>query len=142
MFRTHEGLPIGSGHCWSPEDTNPPIYTSGRNSLHPSFAPKCTHAYAVSKSGASRLVRHLRTSSTSAGPGFAYGRALDQAFARLIRGRRIRAFSIVPSVVVQTKDTPSDIMGGNGSTWRSGLVSSALAKTGLGVDVTSTVAQA
>lgn len=135
MIRTHEHLPIGSGHCWSPEENSkPPIYSNGRSSLHPSVAPKCTHAYAVSKSGASRLIRHLRTAPTSGGTAFAYGRALDQAIVRLIKGRRIRAFSVVPSVVVQTKDGPSDITSGNGSAWRDVLVDSVLAKIGLGMD--------
>jgi len=139
--------------------------------LHPSFTPKCTHAYVISRSGAARIVRHLRSTSrgsfshsssmgndstftaeTSTGSqgsnssdrkasarrvqepsirglSFAYGRALDQAFVRLIQGRRISAFSIVPSVVVQTKESPSDIApGGNGSAWRDVLRDSTLTR--------------
>ena len=130
--------------------------------LHPSFTPKCTHAYAVSRSGAARIIRHLRStaaglfmrsSSTENGTdrtvetetgsqgsahkvrlsmhglSFAYGRALDQAFVRLIQGRRISAFSIIPSVVVQTKESPSDITpGGNGSSWRDVVRDSALTR--------------
>jgi hypothetical protein len=65
----------------------------------------------------------------AAGLTFAYGRALDQALVRLIQGRRISAFSMVPSVMVQTKDGPSDIMpGSNGSSWRDFLNQSALAR--------------
>lgn len=112
--------------------------------------PKCTHAYAVSRSGAERIVRHLRSTSSGSltshpqdahyntgskrasgtiGPSFAYGRALDQAFVRLIQGRRISAFSIVPSLIIQTKESPSDITpgsGGKGSAWRDALKDSAL----------------
>lgn len=65
------------------------------------------------------------------GPSFAYGRALDQAFVRLIQGRRISAFSVVPSIVIQTKDSLSDITpgnGGNGSSWRDELKDSALTR--------------
>lgn len=149
--------------------------------LHPSLTPKCTHAYAVSRAGAARLVRHLRSVSyypkpSSADPsweqprndhpgdnmpgtnhsdgaesgddhsealssppfgslGFAYGRAFDQALVRLIQGRRISAFSMVPSVIVQTKDGPSDIMpGSNGSAWKDVLNDSALARMELALD--------
>lgn len=166
-----------TGHCGSPhEDFFPPLplaeipdhlIVSNDTSfarLHPSFAPKCTHAYAISRTGAARLVKHLRSTSTSLdrsasathdpkknpndthrsrtlrhrsksrsklarsarGLGFAYGRALDQAFVHLIQDRRISAFSIVPSVVVQTKESPSDITDGNGSSWRDTLRDSGL----------------
>lgn len=175
-----------SGHCWSShEDTFPPLplttapdYPDSSDSghqpfpfrLHPSFTPKCTHAYAISRSGAARIIRHLRSTSlglftplssnknkndttaerstgsqdsdfthrhvptqrvqpTISGPSFAYGRALDQAFVRLIQGRRISAFSIVPSIAIQTKESPSDITPrGNGSTWRDVLRDSALTR--------------
>jgi len=124
--------------------------------LHPSLSPKCTHSYVVSKSGANRIIRHLRTTANRSyysdrseahlngnaiqdkipscrdgrcgGTPFAYGRALDQALVRLIQGRRLQAFSIVPSLIVQTKDSPSDIMRGNGSSWKDELVDSALGR--------------
>ena len=136
-----------------PDNTSHKSYTFA---LHPSVSPKCTHAYVVSKSGANRIIRHLRTSanrssypdlseaylngnatqdetpscrdSRCSGTPFAYCRALDQALVRLIQGGRLQAFSIVPSLVVQTKDSPSDIMHGNGSRWRDELVDSALGR--------------
>ncbi|KAF8330318.1 uncharacterized protein EI90DRAFT_3060255 [Cantharellus anzutake] len=159
------------GHCWSPGEgtrtalrsvtilnysdyTNHKEATSYTFALHPSISPKCTHAYAVSKSGANRIIRHLRTTATHfphfhhsganhrgietqhqgpfchdvpcGGTPFAYSRALDQALVRLIQGHRLRAFSIVPSIIIQTKDVPSDIMRGNGSSWKDELVNSAL----------------
>jgi hypothetical protein len=46
--------------------------------LHPSHAPKCTHAYILSRTGARRLWMHLRYEP------FAYSRALDQAIAWLV----------------------------------------------------------
>lgn len=137
------------------------------------MAPKCTHAYVVSRSGAARIVRHLRSTisefpgfkkdgqegtppvkaaansdqpyshdnnegAARRGPSFAYGRALDQALVRLIQGRRISAFSIVPSVVTQTKEGPSDIaLGGNGSAWRDMLEDSALTRLRGGGDPTT-----
>ncbi|OBZ79568.1 hypothetical protein A0H81_00264 [Grifola frondosa] len=116
-------------HCWSNESYHPalpmdlPLSSSTFESvsvttLHPSFGPKCTHAYALTRTGARRLLLHLRH------PPFAYSRALDQAFAWLILSGRLKAFSVVPSVVVQRKVFQSDIdkgRNGLGSTWRDQL---------------------
>lgn len=88
------------------------------SSLHPSRAPKCTHAYAVTRAGARRLVEHLRYVP------FAYSRALDQAYSWLILSGRVRSYSVVPSLVVQRKVVASDIdpgASGVGSHWRESL---------------------
>ncbi|KAH8992105.1 hypothetical protein EDB92DRAFT_1797781 [Lactarius akahatsu] len=112
------------GHCWSDESQFPPLRNislrlpSGRmasSALHPASAPKCTHAYVLSRTGARRIVAHLRH------PPFAYSRAIDQALSWLVLSRRLRAFSIVPPVVVQRKISGSDVMPGLGSAWRSRL---------------------
>ncbi|TFK81726.1 hypothetical protein K466DRAFT_462253, partial [Polyporus arcularius HHB13444] len=114
------------GHCWSNEARYPALRARGakasglypKMSVHPSFAPKCTHAYAVSPAGARRILLHLLY------PPFAYSRALDQAFAWLVQTGRLRAFSVVPSLVVQHKLTGSDIDGGEnglGSGWKDRL---------------------
>ncbi|CCL98941.1 uncharacterized protein FIBRA_00948 [Fibroporia radiculosa] len=117
------------GHCWSNESYHPPILdvqtklSGGTIGIHPSFAPKCTHAYALTRTGARRLWLHLRH------PPFAYSRALDQAFAWLVLSGRLRAFSVVPSLVVQRKVVGSDIDGGGtgvGSTWREHLMNGVL----------------
>ncbi|KAG1814557.1 hypothetical protein EV424DRAFT_1348738 [Suillus variegatus] len=116
------------GHCWSNESfysalpssqVMSPLYDLPRRShIHPSYSPRCTHAYALSLSGARRLLQHLRY------PPFAYSRALDQAFSWLIESGRLRAFSVVPSVVIQRKVLSSDIFPGSGvgSAWREHLV--------------------
>jgi GR25 family glycosyltransferase involved in LPS biosynthesis len=121
------GLPVGGwdvvflGHCWSNEAHHPPLAsTTGltknhTSTLHPSHAPKCTHAYLLSRPGARRLLALLSR------PHFAYSRAIDQAMAWLVKTKRLRCFSVVPSLVVQRKDGPSDVQGGNGSGWREGL---------------------
>ena len=126
------------GHCWSNESyypalertphrynndlrlsgnisdsENPPL---PRTRLHPSLSPKCTHAYALSSTGARRLLLYLLY------PPFAYSRALDQAFAWLVISERLKSYSVVPSVVVQRKVGGSDVMSGNGSTWKDELV--------------------
>jgi hypothetical protein len=112
------------GHCWSNESQFPPLrrislqLPSGRfaqSALHPSSAPKCTHAYVLSRIGARRVAAHLRH------PPFAYSRAIDQALAWLVQSGRLRAFSIVPPVVMQRKIAGSDVMPGLGSTWRDEL---------------------
>jgi len=117
-----------SGHCWSnesfyselpsPRFTSPSYDAPTRSHIHPSYSPRCTHAYALSLSGARRLLQHLRY------PPFAYSRALDQAFSWLIESGRLRAFSVVPSVVVQRKVSSSDVSpeSGVGSAWREHLL--------------------
>ncbi|KAJ7064965.1 hypothetical protein C8F01DRAFT_1128944 [Mycena amicta] len=109
------------GHCWSNESYYPaiPILHKEHNTLsrlHPSNAPLCTHGYAVSPAGASRLLVHLTH------PPFAYSRAIDHALAWLVQSGRIQAYSVVPSVVVQRKIGSSDVMpDGRGSAWRESL---------------------
>lgn len=103
------------GHCWSDESYYPSLTEFTDTNLHPSHYPKCTHAYALSLSGARRLLQHLRY------PPFAYSRALDQAYAWLIRSGRLSGYSIVPSLIVQMKSGNSDILPGSGSEWREGL---------------------
>ncbi|CUA77768.1 hypothetical protein RSOLAG22IIIB_06775 [Rhizoctonia solani] len=110
------------GHCWSAEDTYPALRS--HDQLHPSHSPKCTHAYALSRKGARRLVQLLRD------PSVAYGRPLDAAFLDLIQSNLLNAYSVHPSIVIQTKDTPSDIFPGNGSRWRDVLQMPALSGTG------------
>ncbi|EJT99078.1 hypothetical protein DACRYDRAFT_82988 [Dacryopinax primogenitus] len=106
------------GHCWSAEQTHPSFPEAP--AIRPSYTPKCTHAYAVSRRGAYRLIRHLRA------PAFAYSRALDQAYVYLIQRKRIKAFSFYPSIAIQTKDLSSDIFPGNGSSWRDLLADSTM----------------
>ncbi|KAI9445538.1 hypothetical protein H4582DRAFT_1916072 [Lactarius indigo] len=117
------------GHCWSDESQFPPLRNitlqlpSGRmasSALHPASAPKCTHAYVLSRIGARRIVAHLRH------PPFAYSRAIDQALSWLVQSQRLRAFSIVPPVVVQRKISGSDVMPGLGSAWRNRLYNGVL----------------
>jgi hypothetical protein len=59
-------------------------------------------------------------------PPFAYSRAVDHALAWLVRSGRLQSFSLVPSVVVQRKVGSSDVMGGQGSKWRDGLIDGVL----------------
>jgi hypothetical protein len=95
-----------------------------QTALHPAHAPKCTHAYALSVSGARRLRAHLRHAP------FAYSRAVDQALAWLVSSGRLNAFSIVPPVVVQRKVGSSDLMLGKGSEWRETLYDGVLVDRG------------
>lgn len=144
------------GHCWSNESFYPAItfpsngssssetqkfdVAQNINTLHPSSSPRCTHAYAVSPAGAARLLAHLEY------PPFAYSRAIDQAYAWLVISGRIKAYSIVGSVVVQVK--PGGWLGrfgkftggegkevGKGDVWRLGSdgegISSSTWKEGL-----------
>ncbi|KAJ3506450.1 hypothetical protein NMY22_g17246 [Coprinellus aureogranulatus] len=118
------------GHCWSNESHHPaisipspkhnhshafdsnaalssegstPSLQSISHRLHPSFAPKCTHAYLLSHTGARKLLLHLNH------PPFAFSRAIDQAISWLVSSGRLKSFSAVPSLVVQRKISKSDI---------------------------------
>ncbi|KAI0034326.1 hypothetical protein K488DRAFT_45627 [Vararia minispora EC-137] len=115
------------GHCWSDEKHHPPLrivappfvianhlHTSAQHNhstLRPSYEPKCTHAYVLSRRGARRLRAYLRFVP------FAYSRAIDQALSWLVHSGRVKAFSVVPPVVVQRKVGKSDLMPGMGSEW-------------------------
>ncbi|KAJ3485800.1 hypothetical protein NLI96_g4684 [Meripilus lineatus] len=126
-----------SGSCWSNESYYPRLGVLSSNltgtlnfedtryktTIHPSRSPKCTHAYAVTTTGARKLLRYLQY------PPFAYSRALDQALAWLIMEDKIKSFTIVPSLVVQRKISASDIDGGPsgfGSSWKERLIDGVL----------------
>ncbi|KAJ3746659.1 hypothetical protein DFH05DRAFT_1523261 [Lentinula detonsa] len=112
------------GHCWSNESFWQAItfpqhndldsskvecsYEGVCNTLHPSHSPRCTHAYATSPPGARKLLAHLEY------PPFAYSRAIDQAYAWLVLTGRLKAYSVVGSVVVQVKGGGTDSTTGNG----------------------------
>jgi len=72
----------------------------------------CLHAYALSLSGANRIFSHLSS------PWLAYTSAVDLALPTLMHFNQINSFSIVPPLVIQRKDGPSDLQKGNGSKWR------------------------
>ncbi|PPQ92131.1 hypothetical protein CVT25_007962 [Psilocybe cyanescens] len=118
------------GHCWSDETRggpvvqNPPSTGAARantsffgSRLYTSTSPKCTHAYAVSRTGARRLLLHMTH------PPFAYSRAIDQAFAWLVESGRIKSFSVVPNLAMQRKVSVSDVMEGGtvNSQWKDTL---------------------
>ena len=114
--RSHMRLTPQTGYCWSDESHNAPIISINETSLHPSYSPQCTHAYALSNRGAQRLLDYLRH------PAFAYSRAIDQAVAWLIRRGHLKSYSIVPPVAIQTREGRSDIWeGDNGSSWKEEL---------------------
>ncbi|KAF8707596.1 hypothetical protein RHS03_04228, partial [Rhizoctonia solani] len=106
------------GHCMSSENENPPV--RGHPHLHPSKHVLCTHAYAVSRSGARKLVRYLRT------PLFAFSRPIDHAVQHFNHHKILNIYSVEPAVVIQTKDTVSDIVDGTGGSQTEWLADSAL----------------
>ncbi|ELU40039.1 glycosyltransferase family 25 domain-containing protein [Rhizoctonia solani AG-1 IA] len=107
-----------SGHCQSHEWGHPKLkYTPA---LHRSTHTMCTHAYAVSKRGARKLVRFLRSER------FAYSRPIDHTFIHLGYHELIKIYSVLPAVVLQTKDNPSDIVAGTGGLKTEFLVDSVL----------------
>ena len=91
--------------------------SSFKSRLYIARKPKCTHAYALSRTGARRLLLHLRY------PPFAYSRAIDQAISWLVESGRLKGFSIVPSLVIQRKVSDSDVIPGKGmgSQWKDSL---------------------
>ncbi|KAI9513148.1 hypothetical protein F5148DRAFT_1159171 [Russula earlei] len=93
------------GHCWSNESRLPPLRNVSLRAPSGRTTPTALHP----------AIAHLRY------PPFAYSRAIDQALAWLVESRRLRAFSVVPPVVIQRKIALSDVMPGVGSTWRDEL---------------------
>ncbi|KAG9127376.1 hypothetical protein FRC07_014540 [Ceratobasidium sp. 392] len=106
------------GHCFSDENTKPPV--RGTPHLHPSTHVLCTHAYAVSRTGARRMIRYLRT------PLFAFSRPIDHAFQHFNWHKILNVYSVEPAVVIQTKDTLSDIVSGTGGEQDEWLADSAM----------------
>lgn len=88
--------------------------------LHPSTEPRCLHGYALSRSGYTEILKYLRD------PWLAYQTAIDTAIPNLIRSDTVASFSVDPSIIIQSKDTPSDIQTGIGSPWRGLLADSTM----------------
>lgn len=88
--------------------------------LHQSTAPSCLHGYAVSHSGALKLLASLSD------PWTAYQSPIDTCIPQLIAQKRLVSFSLVPPLIIQLKDGPSDIGSGNGSAWRGVLADSTM----------------
>ncbi|KAJ7287125.1 hypothetical protein C8J57DRAFT_1495598 [Mycena rebaudengoi] len=107
-------------HCSSDSETLPSLPSSPF--LRPANEPLCTSGYAVTRRGAQRLARHLRSAP------FAYSRPIDHAFVHLVHHQRLHDrhpdpapgtvrsgahfFSVTPPVVVQTYASVSDIVSG------------------------------
>ncbi|KAG8700028.1 hypothetical protein FRC09_006216 [Ceratobasidium sp. 395] len=106
------------GHCQSHEWGKPKLKRAP--ALHRSTHTMCTHAYAISKRGARKMVRFLRSEH------FAYSRPIDHTFIHLNYHDLTINFSILPTVVLQTKDNPSDVEGGTGGLKSEWLVDSAM----------------
>ncbi|KAF8520975.1 hypothetical protein JB92DRAFT_2708583 [Gautieria morchelliformis] len=92
------------GHCHSREWDRPAL--KGAPTLHPASHTLCTHAYAVNRRAAQRMVRRMRSEP------FAYSRTVDHAIQHLSSYREIKVFSVFPQVVIQTYETESDIAPG------------------------------
>ncbi|GAA5946530.1 hypothetical protein JCM3765_000282 [Sporobolomyces pararoseus] len=103
------------GHCWGKELYQPQYL---HPHLHRSSVPLCLHAYALSSSGAKRLLNLLLN------PWTAYQTAVDTAVPSFIQFKLLNSFSIEPPLIIQRKDGPSDIQKGIGSKWRGLLMDS------------------
>ncbi|BGP34670.1 hypothetical protein JCM10296v2_006492 [Rhodotorula toruloides] len=117
------------GHCWGGEFQKPQYL---HPLLHRSTGPMCLHAYALTATGAHTLLSHLLD------PWSAFSTAVDLVIPSLLHiqdlldprwasrdhgeGIRhaplVRSWSVVPPLVVQRKDGPSDLQKGTGSPWR------------------------
>ncbi|KZS95206.1 hypothetical protein SISNIDRAFT_452552 [Sistotremastrum niveocremeum HHB9708] len=98
------------GHCFSKEYAGP--FIPGAPTLRKSTNALCTHAYAMSLAGATRIYRHLRSSD------YAYTRPVDHAIRELSLMGKIQSWSVYPPIVIQTKNDKSDIVGTMDIGWR------------------------
>lgn len=86
--------------------------------LHPSVSPMCLHGWALSRHGAQLLLPHLQN------PWSSYSTAVDLLLPTLLSHHALPAystFSLQPPLVIQRKDSPSDLQKGSGSKWRGAL---------------------
>ncbi|KAK4046730.1 hypothetical protein OIV83_005835 [Microbotryomycetes sp. JL201] len=97
------------GHCWGHESKRP---SYKHPLLHQSVSPMCLHGWSVTQTGAQRIFAHLLD------PWKAFMLAVDAAVPTLIKFGQVRAFSVQPPLIIQRKDGPSDLQGGNGSSWK------------------------
>jgi hypothetical protein len=92
--------------------------------LHPhlftSVMPRCLHAYALSKSGVQKVLGLLSD------PWVAYQAPVDVTIPTLAQTGRLVPYSVEPPLIIQSKDSPSDIQPGTGSTWRGLLADSTM----------------
>jgi hypothetical protein len=90
--------------------------------LHPhlftSVSPRCLHAYALSRAGATKIISLLSD------PWVAYQAPVDVTIPTLAAAGRIVPYSVEPPLVIQSKSSPSDIQPGVGSPWRGLLADS------------------
>jgi GR25 family glycosyltransferase involved in LPS biosynthesis len=127
------------GHCWGRELTSAlipaafsfPLKLTEKRflSLEPSYLhpllhrstePRCLHGYSLSRTGVRHLLRLLSD------PWVAYQAAIDTIIPTYIGRDAIAAFSVEPPLIIQSKDTPSDIQQGVGSPWRGVLADSTM----------------
>jgi GR25 family glycosyltransferase involved in LPS biosynthesis len=80
--------------------------------LHETFHTLCTHGYAVSLKGATKILRYLRS------PDYALSKPIDHALKDLVQMHKIKSWSVFPPVVVQTKSDISDIVNGLDLAWK------------------------
>ncbi|KAH7106681.1 hypothetical protein BKA62DRAFT_611293 [Auriculariales sp. MPI-PUGE-AT-0066] len=78
---------------------------NGAPGVRPSYGPWCTHAYALSRDGARRVLTQLRYEL------FAFSRPVDNAYVHLVLNKRVKSFTFLPPLVVQMRDGVSDIWG-------------------------------
>jgi hypothetical protein len=91
-----------AGHCASTsEHKSDPLPSSFR--LRPTVHTLCTHAYALSQRGASKLIRFLRS------PDYAYTRPIDQALKDLVQMKKIESYSVLPVLAVATTAEMRDL---------------------------------
>lgn len=121
------------GHCWSEEWRGEML--AGAPMLRRSHHTLCNHAYAVSLSGATKILRYFRS------PDYAYSRPVDHAYKDLVQMHRLKSFSVYPAVSIQTKAGISDIVGGIELVWKKkeGLVDSTLERIELYKNMTEQI---
>ena len=90
--------------------------------LRKTFHTLCSHAYALSLRGATKVLRHFRS------PDYAYSRPVDHGMNDLIQMHFLNSYSFYPPVAVQTKAGISDITNTIEADWKKkeGLVDSTL----------------
>jgi len=97
------------GHCHSQEYRNNPLQSAPR--FRVTHHILCTHGYAVSRKGARKILKLLRSAD------YAYSKPIDHGLKDLVQQHLLKSYSAYPPLVVQRKEDISDIIGNATFNW-------------------------
>jgi GR25 family glycosyltransferase involved in LPS biosynthesis len=96
------------GHCsWEGEGEQPIFDSQSPFKIYHSYIPACTHAYAVTQSGAKHLIELLFSDPND---------TIDSRIVKAVQAGKIKSYSVEPPIIIKVRDgaTQSDVRPGQG----------------------------